>query len=136
MPTIVIGAVPLERAPIGDRLSRQKWSHLPALAASRRARSGHGSANGGCPYALNKYSMKVTATSGTDPTLSAISDMSIFANDVAWASTEFFLAKIEQKYAGRELVVDIWDAGDFAGDPNSGDTIEVIAGNGDSLSCS
>ncbi len=27
----------LGRAPIGDRSSRQKWSHFPALAASRRA---------------------------------------------------------------------------------------------------
>ena len=27
----------LERAPIGGRSSRQKWSHFPALAASRRA---------------------------------------------------------------------------------------------------
>ncbi len=27
----------LGRAPIGDRSSRQKWSHFPALAASQRA---------------------------------------------------------------------------------------------------
>ncbi len=27
----------LERAPIGDRSSRQKWSHFPAFAASQRA---------------------------------------------------------------------------------------------------
>ena len=40
--------------------------------------------------------------------------MSIFANDVAWTSTEFYLAKVEQKYAGKDLVVEFFDAGDEA----------------------
>jgi len=89
---------------------------------------------GGCPYALNKYSLRVTGTGGT-PSISALQDMSIFANDVAWSSTEFYLAKVKPKYAGKNLIVEIWDAGDFGGSPNTGDTIEVIAGNGDTLSC-
>ncbi|GMQ85585.1 MAG: hypothetical protein BMS9Abin07_1152 [Acidimicrobiia bacterium] len=93
-------------------------------------------AAGGCPYALNKYSLRMRATTGADPTISALTDMSIFANDVAWASTEFYLAKIEQTYAGKDLIVELWDAGDFGGDPNSSDTVEVIAGNGDTLTCS
>jgi len=90
---------------------------------------------GGCPYALNKYALRVSGSTGPDPTISGLRDMSIFANDVAWASTEFYLAKVEPRYAGKDLIVEIWDAGDFGGAPNDGDTIEVIAGNGDTLSC-
>jgi hypothetical protein len=91
-------------------------------------------ATGGCPYALNKYSLRVGSSTGS-ATISAMQNMSIFANDVVWSSTEFYLAKVEPKYAGKDLIVEFWDAGDFGGDPNSGDTVEVIAGNGDTLTC-
>ena len=91
-------------------------------------------ATGGCPYALNKYSMRVSGSGGT-PTVSAMQDMSIFANDVAWGSTEFYIAEVEQKYAGKDLILEFWDSGDFGGNPNTGDNINVIAGNGDSLTC-
>ena len=90
---------------------------------------------GGCPYALNKYSLRVGVTSGTDPSISALRDMSMFINDVAWSTTNFYLAEVLTRYAGKTLIVDIWDAGDFGGAPNSGDTVEIIAGNGDTLSC-
>lgn len=90
---------------------------------------------GGCPYAFNKYSLRVSAGTGS-PTIAALRDMSIFANDVAWDSTEFYLAKVEQRHAGKNLIVEFWDAGDFGGSPNGGDTVEVIAGNGDTLTCS
>jgi hypothetical protein len=90
---------------------------------------------GGCPYAFNKYALRVSASVG-DPTISGLQDMSIFANDVAWASTEFYLARVDQKYAGKDLVVEFFDAGDFGGSsPNPSDTVEVLAGNGDTLSC-
>ncbi len=88
----------------------------------------------GCPYGLNRFSLRVSASTGS-PTISALSDMTIFANDVAWASTEFYLAKVEQKYAGKDLIVEFWDAGDFGGNPGAGDTVDIIAGNGDTLTC-
>ena len=90
---------------------------------------------GGCPYALNKYSLRVGVTSGADPSISALRDMALFINDVAWSTTNFYLAEVLTRYAGKTLIVDIWDAGDFGGAPNTGDTVEIIAGNGDTLSC-
>jgi Flp pilus assembly protein TadG len=91
-------------------------------------------ATGGCPYAFNKYSLRVSASSGS-PTISALQDMSIFANDVDTASTDFYLAEVDPKYAGKDLVVEFFDAGDLGGNPGSSDTVEVLAGNGDTLDC-
>jgi hypothetical protein len=81
-------------------------------------------------YALNKYALRVSASSGAQPTLSGITDMSIFANDVLSGNSTFHLAKVEQKYAGKDLVVEFWDAGDFGGSPSGGDKVRVLDGTG------
>ncbi|GMQ85586.1 MAG: hypothetical protein BMS9Abin07_1153 [Acidimicrobiia bacterium] len=80
-------------------------------------------------YALNKYSLRVSTISGAQPTISAITDMSIFANDVQWASTQFALAKVEQKYAGKKLILEIFDAGDSS-DTGATDTLNILDGTG------
>jgi len=58
--------------------------------------------NGG----LNRYSIR--ATGGAK--LSALGDMSIFNNITG--TTEFFLAEVDDRYAGRTLVVELYDPGD------------------------
>ncbi|MDH3539766.1 MAG: Tad domain-containing protein [Acidimicrobiia bacterium] len=58
--------------------------------------------NGG----LNRYSIR--ATGGAK--LSALGDMSIFNNIVG--TTEFFLAQVDDAYAGRTFVVELYDPGD------------------------
>ena len=55
---------------------------------------------------LNRYSIR--ATGGAK--LSALGDMSIFNNITG--TTEFFLAEVDDGYAGRTLVVELYDPGD------------------------
>jgi hypothetical protein len=55
---------------------------------------------------LNRYSIR--ATGGAK--LSALGDMSIFNNITG--TTEFFLAEVNDGYAGRTLVVELYDPGD------------------------
>lgn len=61
---------------------------------------------------LNRYSIR--ATGGA--TLSALGDMSIY-NNIA-GNTEFFLAKVDDAYAGRTFVVELYDPGDAGGPSN------------------
>ena len=80
-------------------------------------------------YGFNKYSLRVSSASGPQPSVSAMTDMSIFANDVQLAGTEFDLALVEPKYAGKDLVVEVFDAGDGP-DTGSGDYLEIWDGAG------
>lgn len=56
---------------------------------------------------LNRYSIRATGGAA----LSALGDMAIF-NNLTGVPTSFFLAKVEQAYAGRTLVVELYDPGD------------------------
>ncbi len=61
---------------------------------------------------LNRYALR--ATGGAK--LSALGDMSIY-NHIA-GNTEFFLAQVDDVYAGRTFVVEMYDPGDAAGPSN------------------
>lgn len=91
---------------------------------------------GGCPYAFNKYSMRTSTTSGDQPTISGLTDMSVFTNDT-FVDLDLWLAKVEPKYAGQDLTVEFFDVGDFGNSTSQpGDDVTISAGNGDTLSCS
>ncbi len=61
---------------------------------------------------LNRYSIR--ATGGAQ--LSALGDMSIY-NNIS-GNTEFFLAQVDDAYAGRTFVVELYDPGDASGPSN------------------
>ena len=54
---------------------------------------------------LNRYALRVGAG-----TISALGDMAIYTNITG--NTEFFLAQVEDVYAGRTFVVELYDPGD------------------------
>lgn len=62
---------------------------------------------------LNRFSIQATATGG-NPRIYGLGDMSIYAN-VNAGLTEFYLAEVEAIHAGKELILNLWDPGDAAG---------------------
>jgi len=71
---------------------------------------------------LNRYSIR--ATGGAK--LSALGDMSIYNN--IEGNTEFFLAQVDDVYAGRTFVVELYDPGDASGPSN---IIKMLGPTGD-----
>jgi hypothetical protein len=57
---------------------------------------------------LNRYSLRV----GAGDSISALGDMAIYTN--VTGNTEFFLAQVDDGYAGRTLNVELYDPGDAA----------------------
>lgn len=76
----------------------------------------------------NKYSLRASTTAGDQPTISAVGDMSISASRTT-AATEFYLARVDQRYAGRNLIIEIWDVGDFGGSSDTG-YLQILDGSG------
>ena len=62
----------------------------------------------------NAYAVKATASSGTQPQVYALNDMSIWTAQPG-TTAAFYLANIGQQYAGHTLVVDLYDPGDGSG---------------------
>jgi hypothetical protein len=62
---------------------------------------------------LNRFSMKAY-TSGEQPRVYGLGDMSIYAN-VNAGLTKFHLAEVEEIHAGKTLVISLWDPGDATG---------------------
>lgn len=64
---------------------------------------------------LNRWSLRTSAT-GPQPRIHGLGDMAIYANvDGTAADTEFFLAEVAEVHAGRNLIIELWDPGDAAG---------------------
>ena len=65
----------------------------------------------------NRYALQAVNADGTAAaaTLSALSDISIFANLVGQSAT-FHLARVPASYIGNALAVELWDPGDTSGD--------------------
>ncbi|GMQ85582.1 MAG: hypothetical protein BMS9Abin07_1149 [Acidimicrobiia bacterium] len=82
----------------------------------------------------NKYSLR-TSTSGPAPLIYGLGDIGIYANVVAGGVSEFYLAKVEEKHAGQNLVIELWDPGDITGGNNS-DNVRVFDGFGNIPNCS
>lgn len=58
----------------------------------------------------NRFSIR-TFASGTDPTVYAIGDFSLYSQQSA-GTAEFYLARVGQEHAGKTLVLNLWDVGD------------------------
>ena len=82
----------------------------------------------------NKYSLRV-GTSGPKPYIYGLGDIGIYANPEEGGSTEFYLAEIEEKQAGKNLIIELWDPGDITGG-NSSDHVIVYDGFGSVPECS
>lgn len=76
---------------------------------------------------MNNYSLRVSSAGPEQPTVSGIGDMSMTAARNT-PTAEFFLAKVEERYAGRNVVIELWDVGDITG-PGS-DSFSIKTGTG------
>ena len=82
----------------------------------------------------NKYSLR-TSTSGPKPYISGLGDIGIYANVEEGGVSQFYLAKVEEKHAGKNLIIELWDPGDITGGNNS-DNVRVYDGFGSIPDCS
>jgi hypothetical protein len=81
----------------------------------------------------NHYTLRVSASSGDQPKLFAVGDMLIRGARNA-SQTEFYLTRVEEAYAGRELVIELWDVGDVSGGSGT-DNFSILDGTGAVLDC-
>jgi hypothetical protein len=81
----------------------------------------------------NHYTLRVNASSGDQPKLFAVGDMLIRGARNA-SQTEFYLTRVEEAYAGRELVIELWDVGDVSGGSGT-DNFSILDGTGAVLDC-
>lgn len=81
----------------------------------------------------NKFSLRASTTTGDQPSLYAVGDMSISASRTT-AATEFYLARVEERYAGHNLIIEAWDVGDFGGSSDTG-WLQILDGDGNVVQC-
>ena len=62
--------------------------------------------------------LRVSSSGATQPTVSAIEDMLISASRNT-TQTQFYLAKVDEKYAGKDLIIELWDVGDITSGPGT-----------------
>jgi hypothetical protein len=79
----------------------------------------------------NFYTLRVSATTGTQPSVAAVGDMLIYSARNT-TQTEFFLAQVLQGHAGRDLVIELFDVGDVTGGSGS---FSILTGTGDIPDC-
>jgi len=63
----------------------------------------------------NQFSIAATTTSGPQPRVYGINDMSIWSNDLAPGGTELFLVEVDEIHAGSKLELQFFDPGDAQG---------------------
>ena len=75
--------------------------------------------NGTTGSGVNGYALEACAngscSAGVQPALYAYADMAMY-NNVSSGNATFYLAEVGPQYAGRTLVLELWDAGDASGD--------------------
>lgn len=81
-------------------------------------------------YGLNRWSMKATASTGPQPSLFAVGDMSIYAN-VNSGLTDFYLAEVLPRNAGKTMEIDLFDPGEA----NGNNEIRIVGPDGTSPPC-
>ena len=65
---------------------------------------------------FNRWSIRTSVSAGTAPRVYGLGDMSIFANvDGTTGDVDFYLAEVLEMHAGKDLVIEMWDAGDADG---------------------
>ncbi len=76
----------------------------------------------------NHYTLRASTSSGDQPSVYAVGDMLIRGARNA-SQTEFYLARVEEQYAGKKLVIELWDVGDVSGGAGT-DNFSILDGNG------
>src|SRR3546814_918298 len=78
--------------------------------------------NGSNGSGLNGYALEACAngscTPSPQPALYAYGSMAMYNNITAGEAATFYLAEVGPQYAGKTLVMELWDAGDAEGDAN------------------
>ena len=84
----------------------------------------------------NKYSLRVSSSGPVQPAIYGLGDMAISATRDT-TRTEFHLARVEQRYAGKDLIIELWDVGDIVGGnpPDDNAWLKVVDGNGATVTC-
>ena len=60
----------------------------------------------------NRYSLRASTSGGPQPRVYGIEDMSIFTNT---DGVDFHLAEVKEVFAGKDVVIELWDPGDASG---------------------
>lgn len=81
----------------------------------------------------NKYTLRTSTTAGDQPAIYAIEDMVMTAARNT-AETDYYLAKVDSKYAGKDLIIELWDVGDIYSGPGT-DNFTIVDGNLDAVDC-
>lgn len=81
----------------------------------------------------NAFSLRVSSSGPTQPTISAIEDMVMVAARNT-PQTEFYLARVDPRHAGKDLIIELWDVGDITNGPNS-DEFTILDGSGTAADC-
>ena len=84
----------------------------------------------------NKYSLRVSSFGPVQPAIYGLGDMAISATRDT-TKTEFHLARVEQRYAGKDLIIELWDVGDISGGdpPDDNAWFKVVDGTGATVTC-
>jgi Putative Flp pilus-assembly TadE/G-like len=90
-------------------------------------------------WTTNKYSLRATTTSGPQPHVYGLGDMSISTNievpvPPGYGTTTFYVARIDERYADKTLIVELWDPGDVDKIGPS-DNITIFSASGAAISC-
>jgi hypothetical protein len=93
--------------------TRNQWNRLCRINSTVPGRYILNVRSTGNGYATNQYSIRATSLSGPNPSISGINDISIFVN--VNGSATFYLAKVDEIHAGKDLEVVIFDPGDANG---------------------
>ncbi len=81
---------------------------------------------------LNRWSLRASTSSGAEPRVYGLGDMSIYANvDGLAGDTEFYLTEVIEVHAGKILVIQLFDPGDAKGEHS----VEIIDPNGGNPPC-
>jgi len=92
----------------------------------------------GAPHwrGANKYSLRVSSLGPDQPAIYGIGDMVMSATRNSTKS-DFHLARVEQRYAGKDLIIELWDVGDIVGGvpPEDNATFKTVDGTGSTVTC-
>ena len=92
-------------AALWDRMCGGSFDEGPGIYPLRVVIADPGAAD---DRGLNRYSMRAFTT-GPNPRFFGIGDMAIYANFTG-SSAQFNLAEVPQVHAGKDLVIELWDA--------------------------
>jgi hypothetical protein len=84
----------------------------------------------------NKYSLRVSSVGPDQPAIYGIGDMVMSATRNT-NQTIFHLARVEQRYAGKDLIIELWDVADIVGGkpPSENASFKIVDGTGNTVTC-